>query len=311
MAASSGPARGPEATDQWIVHLWSSNQEFQGWNATYDSHTCQYVLYHHSARKSGTLRIMSESPAERLRWARRQAGFTSAAAFARVVDVPEVTYRAHEKGVRAVGGRGLSEHAARLYAEPLGVTWAWLLTGVGDPKGAGNGSHNYASRTTTAKTGRATPDATAGTLPGSLEVPATGGMTRDVPVHGVAVGGEAGCFEFNGDVVDYVLRPPGVERARDVFAMYVLGDSMVPRFEEGDLVFVHPGRPPVNGCDVLVELHGEEGDPGPCFIKRLVRRTPTKVVLQQFNPPRSDIEIGMNRLRVLYRILTAGELLGV
>ena len=85
---------------------------------------------------------------------------------------------------------------------------------------------------------------------------------------------------------------------------------MAPRFEEGDLVFVHPGRPPVNGCDVLVELHGADHEPGRCLIKRLVRRTPSKLVLQQYQPP-DELEFDLHDVRVVYRILTAAELLGV
>lgn len=263
---------------------------------------------------------MNTTPAERLRWARRRAGYASAAAFARAAEVPEVTYRAHEKGPRAVGGRGLSERSARTYAERLGVSWAWLLTGVGNPQDRDPATETRrAPQTAGAEAGNAgTVAVLPARAPGNgaphaerVELPPVAAMTRDVPVRGIAVGGDDGCFEYNGEVVDYVLRPPGIERARNVFAIYVHGSSMAPRFEEGDLVFVHPGRPPVNGCDVLVELTGEDESHGPCYIKRLVRRTPTKLVLQQFNPARSDIEIPLKRLRVLYRILTPAELLGI
>ena len=86
---------------------------------------------------------------------------------------------------------------------------------------------------------------------------------------------------------------------------------MSPRFEEGEIVFVHPGRPATSGCDVIVELHGHDGDPGQCYIKRLVRRTPTRTILQQFNPARDDISFDNDNIRAMYRILTASELLGV
>ena len=257
---------------------------------------------------------MNDSPAERLRWARRRAGFASAAAFARSAEVPEVTYRAHEKGPRAVGGRGLSERSARSYAERLGVSWAWLLTGVGRPDDrmeAGLGQHR--GRPAVAAEAQLAGGSAVDMLdrPDRSEGEALGPMARDVPVRGVTVGGDEGCFEFNGEVVDYVLRPPGIKRARNVFAIYVLGTSMAPRFEEGDLVFVHPDRPPVNGNDVLLELSDAHNGPGACLIKRLVKRTPTKLVLQQFSPARSDIEIPLDRLRLLYRILTAAELVGI
>lgn len=148
-------------------------------------------------------------------------------------------------------------------------------------------------------------------VPAQVSVPATANLMRDVEVRGVAVGGNESCFEFNGEVVDRVRRPPGIAGASNVFAIYVVGQSMSPRFEEGELVFVHPGRPATSGCDVIVELHGHDGDPGQCYIKRLVKRTPTRTVLQQFNPARDDIAFDNDNIRAMYRILTASELLGV
>lgn len=253
------------------------------------------------------------TPAERLKWARRQAGFASAAAFARAIGIPEVTYRAHEKGPRVTGGRGLSEAAARSYASTLRVNWAWLLTGEGTAALGRGGSPTTAGDMALEPTGiEDSPDSP---LPNAqseaLDIPAPASLPRNLPVRGTAVGGDDGDFEFNGDVVDYVRRPPGIAAARNAFAVYVTGGSMSPRFEAGELVFVHPDRPPVSGSDVLVELHGRDGQPGACYIKRLLRRTPTKIVLQQFNPPRDDIEFALERVRVVYRILTPSELMGI
>lgn len=64
------------------------------------------------------------TPAERLKQARQNAGFDSAAAFADAHDIPEPTYRAHENGTRA-----LTQRAARQYAPILGVTVTWLMFG--------------------------------------------------------------------------------------------------------------------------------------------------------------------------------------
>jgi phage repressor protein C with HTH and peptisase S24 domain len=144
----------------------------------------------------------------------------------------------------------------------------------------------------------------------ALDVPNLASLPRDIEVRGTAVGGDAASFDFNGEVVDYLRRPPGLIRARKAFAIYVTGTSMAPRFEEGEVVFVHPGRPATPGCDVIVELHGNDGEPGHCYIKRLVRRTATKLTLAQFNPPR-NLEIELARVRAVYRILTSAELLGV
>lgn len=144
-----------------------------------------------------------------------------------------------------------------------------------------------------------------------LAVPPPGGLPRDIQVQGVAIGGADGDFSFNGEVIDHVRRPPGLAGTRGVFAIYVVGDSMSPRFEDGDLIFVHPGRPPSPGDDVVVELHGSDGTAGPCYVKRLLRRSASRVVLRQFNPPRDDIAIPARRIKMIYRILTSAELLGV
>ena len=147
--------------------------------------------------------------------------------------------------------------------------------------------------------------------PEVLLVPPPAGLPRDIEVQGVALGGDEGDFSFNGTVIDHVRRPPGLAGARGAFAIYVVGDSMSPRFDDGDLIFVHAGRPASPGDDVVVELHGEDGTAGACYVKRLLRRSGSRVVLRQFNPPRDDIVIPARHVKAIYRILTPAELLGV
>lgn len=62
--------------------------------------------------------------AERLKQARIDAGFDSAAAFARAIGISPVTYRAHENGQN-----GYDANDAQIYARKLGKTAAWLLVG--------------------------------------------------------------------------------------------------------------------------------------------------------------------------------------
>jgi hypothetical protein len=68
-----------------------------------------------------------ENPGERLKHARKTAGYKSAAAAARALEIPEVTYRSHENGSRGIDGP-----TAKAYGEFFGASWSWLLTGVGD-----------------------------------------------------------------------------------------------------------------------------------------------------------------------------------
>ena len=66
-----------------------------------------------------------EQRAERLRKARVEAGFESASAASRAMDVEVPTYTHHENGTR-----GYVEHADR-YAQFFRVRIEWLLTGRG------------------------------------------------------------------------------------------------------------------------------------------------------------------------------------
>lgn len=150
-------------------------------------------------------------------------------------------------------------------------------------------------------------------LSGAFPVPSPNANPRDIEVLGVAIGGPSGQgdFSFNGTVVDHVRRPPGLVDKPGLFAIYVMGDSMSPRFDEGELIFVDETRQPAIGDDVVVELHGTDGQAGPCYIKRLVRRSASVITLQQFNPPDSNIRIDGDKVRRLYLVLTAKELFGV
>jgi phage repressor protein C with HTH and peptisase S24 domain len=128
-----------------------------------------------------------------------------------------------------------------------------------------------------------------------------------VPVMGIAEGGANGSSLWNGEVVDYVDRPPSLAGAPNGYATYVTGTSMEPRYHPGELIYVHPGRPVTVGCYVLMQLTPtEEGAPPPALIKRLVKRTTTKIVLEQFNPSKT-FEIAVKDVLTIHKIVGSGE----
>ena len=146
--------------------------------------------------------------------------------------------------------------------------------------------------------------------PSPVRLPAVAHLPRDVRVLGTAAGGDDGAFELSGTEIDYVRRPAGISAARDVYAVYVVNDSMSPRYEAGDLIYVHPGRPPRIGDYVVVQLRDGEHGARRALIKRLARRTARVLVLEQFNPSRTK-EIPMSQVEAIHRILTPNELFGV
>lgn len=133
---------------------------------------------------------------------------------------------------------------------------------------------------------------------------------RDVPVMGTVVGGPSGDFRFNGEIIDYAPRPPGIAKRKDVFAMYVRGDSMAPAHEDGTRVWVDKHRPPGPRDYVVIELHSSNEEPGESFIKRLVRATSKTITVEQYQPP-DTFEFDTKDVANLYRVIPWEELLGV
>ncbi|MCJ2086953.1 helix-turn-helix domain-containing protein [Methylobacterium sp. E-005] len=134
---------------------------------------------------------------------------------------------------------------------------------------------------------------------------------RDVPVLGTGVCGDDGDFRFNGQTIDYAPRPPGIEGKRDVFVVYVVGDSMAERYEDGDPLYVDPHRRPKPRDIVIVELKApSEGEPGSAFVKRLVRRGGGKIVVEQFNPPK-ELVFDEDEVARLHRVIPWIELIGM
>lgn len=143
---------------------------------------------------------------------------------------------------------------------------------------------------------------------------AAGMLRRDVPVLGTSRGGvpdKAGDFEMNGQIVDHVRRPPGIEGLRDVFALYVVGESMSPWREPGDLVYVTRARQPRPGDYVVAELLPQrEGDPPSALLKRFVGLKGDRLVLEQYNP-RQELRLDRRRVHQLHRVIDWPELLGI
>lgn len=135
---------------------------------------------------------------------------------------------------------------------------------------------------------------------------------RDVPIVGAAAANIGrGSFHLNeGETIGFAPRPPGIADARNVYTVYVEGDSMEPRFFSGELIYVHPDRPPAPGCYVVVQQKISDHDPPEASVKRLIRRTASKLVLEQHNP-KATIELALDRVVSLHRVLTTNELAGV
>lgn len=138
----------------------------------------------------------------------------------------------------------------------------------------------------------------------------------DLPVLGVTLGGRDDArgpdFWMNGETVSFVSRPRKLVGRTNVFALYVDGDSMVPRYQARDLVVVERAVP-APGDDVVIELRPPRGDDhgleNPSFLKQLVARRGSFISVRQFNPPK-DIEFDLKEIKNLFRVIPLKELMG-
>jgi len=136
-------------------------------------------------------------------------------------------------------------------------------------------------------------------------------MQKDLPVLGTASGslGE-GSFQINDDPIDFVRRPPAVLGVEGAYAIYVIGNSMEPVFEEKDLCIVHPGRPISIGDRVIIQMQNHEYDDIQAYIKELVRHSATSIFCKQYNPL-ATIEFKLKFVKSMHKVLNMNDLFGV
>lgn len=140
-------------------------------------------------------------------------------------------------------------------------------------------------------------------------IPPRSSMPKDVPILGTAWGGESGDFTMNGETGGFASRPEKYIGRKDIFALYVQGTSMEPRYYSGELIVVEKRRPPQNGDHVVVELLERPDGTREAYLKVLIARTGTKIKLAQYNPPK-EIEIELAKVGQVLRVLTTADLVG-
>jgi phage repressor protein C with HTH and peptisase S24 domain len=199
--------------------------------------------------------------------------------------IEEPTYLGHENG-----SRGLSRAAPR-YARFFGVSLDWLIDG-------------RAELGTIAGAPAAEPPLALPPRNAELGGPARFGAR--IPAYGQAVGGRDGEFILNGNRIVDVLAPPSLQGVPDAYAVYVVGDSMEPRYFAGEAVFVNPRLPVRRGDFVVAQIAVEAGEPPHAYIKRFVARDARLLRLEQFNP-RKTLEFPVRSVISVHRIIMGGD----
>lgn len=155
--------------------------------------------------------------------------------------------------------------------------------------------------------------------------PTLRGQPKDVPVYGSALAADLafdtegnGAREIEitnfemGEVIAHVRRPPGLSDQRKVYAIFVSGSSMEPRYRPGDPVFVDPQRPPAIGDDVIVQLVSPDGtgEIMTGLIKTMVKRSSHALELEQYSPA-IRFSVPTERIAHIHRVIPWREAFGM
>lgn len=132
---------------------------------------------------------------------------------------------------------------------------------------------------------------------------------RDLPVRGVAAAGTDALFITNGEPHDWLLRPAVLIGVNEAYAVIAAGSSMEPRYFDGEVVFVHPGRrvAPGRHTFVVVQFYPqEEGEAPKAVIKKYERQTGSELILSQYNPP-EELRFPIETVKSIHLIVNPGE----
>lgn len=233
-------------------------------------------------------KVRMKKPKDRLQEARSAAGFDSptAAASAFPRDINKNTLISHENG-----NRDISRKAAERYGKLFGVDAGWLLYGSEPSLNVNETSEGILRNLE---------------LPNALIGDKVEGLGRKIPVYGQAVGGVDGEFLMNGSVLYEVTAPPVISHISGAYAVQVAGDSMSPRYEDGEICFVDPKRRVKRGDYVIVQIRQEEHGPLLAYVKKFIRQNSIELVLEQFNPSK-ELRFAGNTVVSVHYIALAGN----
>lgn len=132
------------------------------------------------------------------------------------------------------------------------------------------------------------------------------GFTR-VPLRGRGMGGKDGVLIFDtGEPPEYVEAPAKLHGVPGAYAVYVVGDSMLDRYANGEIVFVHPRLPLSKGdyCVIQVSTDGEATVRA--WVKRFVSFDDKTLRVEQLNPKKT-LTFPHKTVRAVHKIIMGGS----
>jgi phage repressor protein C with HTH and peptisase S24 domain len=122
-----------------------------------------------------------------------------------------------------------------------------------------------------------------------------------IPVRSAARGGSEQEMFLQDGPIDFILRPQALLRVRDAYTIYMVGESMFPRYRQGQLLHVNPHKPPQPGAGVVVTKTNDA-----VLIKEFRRVSGGTLHLHQYNPD-GPLEVPLAAIRDLHTVVGLNE----
>lgn len=123
-----------------------------------------------------------------------------------------------------------------------------------------------------------------------------------MPVRAAARGGVDQEMFLEDGPIDWIARPDYLKNARDPYAMYVVGESMMPRFRPAQLLHVNPHKPPAAGSGVVVVKCNKA-----VLVKEFVRRGADMVILREYRPADREFSVPLEEIDTLHTVVGLQE----
>lgn len=196
-------------------------------------------------------------------------------------------------------GLGFTTDNLNALSDVLGVAPGWLLAGRGAGPTTAPESPNASQKNGDSQN-------KTGVL--NTSILHTLGGPPTLPVLGAAKGGKGGIFMHNGEAFDYVQRPSFLSDARDAYAVYMVGESMEPRYFAGETLFVHPHRPVRQGDFIVIQLAPEtEGGEAEYLVKQFVRQDEKRLQVREYQPKERVFDLPAARVLAAHKIVGSAE----
>ena len=151
-----------------------------------------------------------------------------------------------------------------IIAEALHVNAMWLETG-----GVSEGEHVF--------------DALAEEAPGPMPRLA---IEQGAIVATVEEGGKAEQVIAPGEIIERRPKPAKWSNVKDLYGFYLATDTLAPRINPGELIWVHPHRKPQPGQEAVFIAKDRKTKTKALMVKVYSGQTTTKWLVKQYNPKR-------------------------